>query len=140
MRHISLGFIPIVALMAVAPLPALADGAGPRVFFVPKVDDPSYQGFKTAQSFFALFLRSGGYMFGATWEIGKEEIQRKKPVVRSEAKNGQNVEAKNGQNVYVKWAAEERKRKEAERRARETERERKAAENRSEDDLPGLDY
>ena len=130
MKCLSLIPISLIALLALTPLPAVADGAGPRASSVPQPGDPARKGFVTAQAFFGIFLQSGGsfitpviyfhdnFMLGGAPETEAERAQRR----------------------YVEWVVKERKRKEAERRAREAEKERKAAENRSEDDLPGLDY
>ena len=131
MRRIPLWFIPVIAQLALMPLPALAGGEGPKASGVPKHTDPSYRGFKTAEAYFAIFLRSGGSLIVAPAEyIGENSMTMGSP----------ETEAERAQRKFVEWVVKERKRKEDERQTREAEQERKAAENRSEDDLPGLDY
>ncbi|MHA1600553.1 MAG: hypothetical protein ACTSW2_06985, partial [Alphaproteobacteria bacterium] len=68
MKRLSWLLVPVIALLAMAPLPTLAGGEGPKSSGIPKRNDPSRQGFVTAQAFFAVFFQSGGSLIVAPAE------------------------------------------------------------------------
>ncbi len=138
MKRMSWLSVPVIALLALAPLPALAGdegsgggGGGNASGGDGGAASPNESlGFNTASAFFSLYFQSGGNLAVAAYTAGT-------PLGITPP--GETWEEQS-QRRFVESVAKERARRNAERQAREDERERKAAENRSEDDLPGLDY
>ena len=132
MKRLSLLLIPVIALTALALLPAsaAAGGGGDGGDGGSATSPNESLGFNTASAFFTLYFQSGGNLAVAAYTSGA-------PLGLTPPGE---TWAEESQRLFVERVVAERARKEAERQARQDERERKAAENRSEDDLPGLDY
>ncbi len=134
MKRISLFFIPLVLLLAFAPLPSAANEGGGGEGGDRDRGTEDSRGFNTAADFFAYVLQTGNFFFAS---LHANAINSQSEVYVCCGASRSPLE-KESLRHYIQRMVFERARRNAERRAQEAENS-KRAENISDDELPGLD-